>query len=139
MTDIEQAVKELEGHSVCFCKSGKIISCDGRGISPLMKLIEENAELKGFSAADLIVGKAAAMLFVRLGIISVYGKVMSVKGRDYLEAHGIQCSFGVLTDSIINRRGDGICPMEKTVAGIDDNDAGYEALKVKIMEMKKHG
>ena len=137
MTDIELAVKGLEGHSVCFCRDGQMLTADGRGISPLMKLIAENTQLNGFSAADLIVGKAAAMLFVRLGIASVYGKVMSAGGKEYLEAHGIACSFGVLTDSIINRSGDDICPMEKTVADIDDTNAGYEALKAVIDEMKK--
>jgi hypothetical protein len=101
----------------------------------MMKFIAEGRDLCGYSAADLIVGKAAAMLFVKAGISEVYGEIMSKAGADFLIAHDIPFSYGTLTEKIINRRGDDICPMEKTVADILDIDAGYEALRKKIMEL----
>ncbi len=137
MSDIEKAVNGLSGHSICLCKDGDIITDDGRGISPMMKFIAEGKDLSGYSAADLIVGKAAAMLFAKAGIASVYGRVMSVSGKEFLEAHGISCSYETLTEKIINRSGDDICPMEKSVADINDISEGYEALKAKIAQMHK--
>ena len=128
MTDIELAKTNLDGHSVCLCRNGEIITDDGRGISPMMRFIAEGKELTGYSAADLIVGKAAAMLFVKAGIVCVHGKTMSESGKAYLEAHGIPCTYNVLTEKIINRQGTDICPMEKTVAEISDADEAYEAL-----------
>lgn len=77
MTDIEIAVKNLEGHSICLCKNSKYFTDDSKGINPMMKFIAEKKNLSGYSAADIIVGKAAAILFVKAEIISVYGKVMS--------------------------------------------------------------
>lgn len=136
MTDIEIAVQNLDGHSICLCKKGKLIISDGRGISPMMKFIAENKELNGYSAADIIVGKAAAILFVKAGISCVHGRTMSESGKAYLESHGILCTYGILTEKIINRNGTDICPMEKTVADIYDSENGYEALRKRVKEMQ---
>ena len=136
MTDIALAKANLDGHSICLCRAGEIITDDGRGISPMMKFIAEGKDLSGCSAADLIVGKAAAMLFVKAGIVCVHGKTMSESGKAYLEAHGTPCTYDILTEKIINRQGTGICPMEQTVAETDSADAGYEALAAKLAEMR---
>lgn len=137
MTDLETAKAHLSGHSLCLCKDGAWFTDDGRGISPMLRLLGETRDLRGYAAADSIVGKAAAMLFVKAGIAAVYGEVMSEAGRAYLEAHGIPCAFGVLTEKIINRKGDGICPMEQAVAELDDADEGYRALCDKLNSLRK--
>lgn len=97
---------------------GDIITDDGRGISPMMKFIGMGKDLKGYSAAYMIVGKAAA--------------------SEYLEAHHIPHSYDKLTEQIINRTGDNICPMEAAVANISDPEEGYKALFNKIQEMRKN-
>ena len=136
MSDIDIAIENLHGHSICLCRHGEIIFDDGKGISPMMKFIAAGRDLRGYCAADLIVGKAAAMLFVKAGIAEVYGETMSKAGSEYLRSHGIPFSYDNLTDRIINRKGDGICPMEKAVADISDPDEGYEALKQRILELQ---
>ena len=135
MSNIDIAKENLHGHSICLCRDENIIIDDGKGISPMMKFIAEGRNLCGYSAADLIVGKAAAMLFVKAGISEVYAETMSKAGAEFLKASGIPFSYGTLTEKIINRRGDDICPMEKTVADISDAETGYEALRNKIMEL----
>ncbi len=136
MTDTEIAIRGLEGHSICLCRGGEFFTDDGRGISPMMRFISEGRDLTGYSVADVIVGKAAAMLFTKAGIVSVHGRVMSESGKAFLETHGIPCSYDVLTDRIINRKGTDICPMEKTVADIDDPETAYTALAKKIAELR---
>lgn len=136
MTDIERAIENLSGHTICLCKGENIITDDGKGISPMMKFIGENKGISGYSAADIIVGKAAAMLFVKAGISAVHGKVMSYAGKEYLESRGIPCTYDTLTENITDRSGKDICPMERTVSAIEDPDVGYEALKAKIAEMR---
>lgn len=136
MTDIELAKANLPGHSVCLCKNGVFFTDDRRGISPVMKFIAQNRDLSGYSAADLIVGKAAAMLFVKVGISEVYAQTLSKAGAEYLKAHGIPFTYKTLTDKIINREGTDICPMEKAVIGIDDAEEGYAALKARTAELK---
>jgi len=136
MTDIEIAIKNLEGHSICLCKNGEYFTDNSKGISPMMKFIAEKKDLSGYSAADIIVGKAAAILFVKVGIVSVYGEVMSEAAKLFLEEHGISYSYETLTKKIINRSGTDICPMEKTVTNISDTEKGYIALKEKLAELK---
>ena len=135
MTDIAVAKANLKGHSICLCRGGEIVTDDGRGISPMMRLIAGGRDLSGFAVADVIVGKAAAMLFVKAGIAEVYGEVTSAAARDYLQQHDIPCSWSALTEKIINRKGDDICPMEKTVADISDAQEGYEALKAALTDL----
>ena len=132
MTDLQLAKANLVGHSICLCKDGVYFTDDGKGISPMMCLIAEKRDLNGYSAADLIVGKAAAILFVKAGVVSVYGKVMSTAGKAYLDRRHIPCTYETLTEKIINRAGTDICPMEKAVKDIDDTEEGYIALKEKL-------
>ena len=137
MTDLENAKANLDGHSICLCRDGEIITDDGRGISPMMRFLTEGKDLEGYAAADFIVGKAAAMLFAKAGVSAVYGKVMSGSAKAFLEAHSIPCEWETLTEKIINRAGTGICPMEQTVAGIDDVEEACSALAEKLSEMRR--
>jgi len=136
MTDIEIAKTNLIGHSICLCRNSEIITDDGRGISPMIKFLKEGRDLKGFSVADIIVGKAAALLFSKACIARVYGKVMSKSAKCILEKNGIPCSFDTLTDNIINRTGTDICPMEQTVENIDSPDAAFAALCSRLEQLK---
>ena len=135
MTDTELAKQNLPGHSICLCKNGIFITDDGRGISPMMKFIAAGRDLSGYSAADIIVGKAAAMLFVKAKIKEVYAQTLSVSGAEYLEKHGIPYTYNTLTEKIVNRQGTDICPMEKAVMDITDTEQGYNTLKARIDEM----
>ncbi len=135
--DTDIAKEHLDGHSICLCRDGEYFTDDGRGISPMMRFISQGRDLSGYSAADLIVGKAAAMLFVRAGIVSVYARVISEGGYEFLKAHGIVCTYDTLTERIINRQGTDICPMERTVLNIDDIEEGYKALQKKSEELRE--
>ena len=132
MTNLELAIQNLNGFSLCLCKNENYIFSNGTGISPMMNFISEGRDLTGWSAADIIVGKAVAMLFIKSGIISVYGKVMSINAKEILDKHDILCKYEILTDKIINRKGTDICPMEKTVKYINDIEEGYQALRCKL-------
>ena len=88
--------------------------------------------MKGFSAADKIVGKAAAMLYVILGVKAVYSPVMSETAAEVFTNYNIAYEYDELTQNIINRNGDGICPMEETVKNISDPTEGFAALKNKL-------
>ena len=132
MNDVALAKSNLAGHSIALCKEGKLLTSDRRGVSPMIDFLQD-----GYSVADKIVGKAAAMLFVKAGIKEVYAEILSVSGKNFLEEHGINVGYETLAEKIINRTGDDICPMEKTVADIIDPEEGYEAIRNKLKEMRK--
>lgn len=136
MSDLEIAIQSLPGHSIVLCRQGEVIVSDKRGVSPMMDWISQGKDLRGFSAADRIVGKAAAMLFVKAGVREVYAETLSEEGKRYLIRQNIPVSFKILTEKIINRSGDGLCPMESAVMNTEDSEEGYCLLKEKQKQMR---
>ena len=127
----------LQGTITCVLKKGdSILTSERTGIAPIMQWLEEGIDLTGYEAADKIIGKAAAMLFVKAGVTSVYGEVMSEPARLFLKSKGIPYSYGTLTDKIINRAGNGMCPMETTVLEINDVEEAYVALKETLVRLR---
>lgn len=130
MNDINHAKYILEDRnaSVVFCRGEQMIILDGKGIKPLLELMKKQIALSEYSVADKIVGKAAALLFIKMKVSSVYGSVMSEKARDIFLHYNIPFFYKTLTKEIINRRGDDICPMEKAVENVNDPEKAYAIL-----------
>ena len=103
-----------------------------------MRLIARQGHIGLFGRRSVIVGKAAAMLFIKSGFRDVHSASVMSKSRARVSrvGSGIPCTFGSSTDRIINRRGDDICPMEKTVANINVPDEAYNALAEKLAAMR---
>ncbi len=139
MIDVEKAKGLLVGgkYTCVLCRGEEILTSERTGIAPMMGFIGSGADLCGYSAADRIVGKAAALLFVLAGIKEVYAEVLSDSAAAVLGSHGIPFEYGTRTTHIVNRAGDGICPMEMTVKDIEEPDKAYRALAAKIEEMRK--
>ena len=92
-----------------------------RGVKDLLTLVTEQPDLlKGALIADKAVGKAAAACMVIGGVKHVHADVMSEPALALLQAHGIRAEYTTLTLHIINRAGDGWCPMERLSRDIDD-------------------
>ena len=108
------------------------------GIKPVLMPMNDDIHLfKGLSVADRIIGKASAMLLALSGVSYVYAHVLSEAGRQILEKYGIEYEYGELAEYIVNRKGDGMCPMEMTVKDIDDLEEAYAALKDKVASLAR--
>ena len=140
MTDIQKAIKILKEstHTCVICKSDKEYTSDLKGIAPMIEFIKNGYDICGASVADRIVGRAAAMLFVKAGIKEVFSEVISKDAIKLLNSHGISCSWDVVTDMIINRKGNGPCPMEKAVCELGDNEIelGYVRILQTLNELR---
>lgn len=138
MSDIKKAVNELtEELTLVIVKDNKIvISSSDRGIYPLYNTVETMGnDLNGSSLADKVIGKAAAMLAVSVGINDIYGRMMSQSAKDYIMEHGGNPSYEKLVSGILNRTKDGSCPVEAMSMKIDDIDelkSGIKAFLTKI-------
>ena len=131
MNDLERAkTLLLEGKHTCvLCKGERAYTSNLRGVAPMVEFLSSGLDLKGFSAADKVVGKALAFLFVLAGVEAVYAPVMSEGAAEVFARYGIPTSCGPRVDMVINRAGDGPCPMERAVREIDDPQAAFEAVK----------
>ena len=137
--DLKQAHALLSsGDYTCVvCHGETTYTATDRGVKPLLNWLEAGLDLQGFSAADRVVGRATAFLYVLLGVTEVYAHVMSRPAAEVLAVYGITAHPGKLVDGIINRRGDGPCPFEAAVLEITDPAAALEAIRAKRAQMQK--
>ncbi len=137
MNDLEKAKKLLaEGFTIVLCRGDKVYTSIERGVSPLISMLEKKIDLKGFSAADKVVGKAAAMLFVLCGVSEVFAAVATYKAKEILEKNGIKLYTDNFAEHIKNRAGNGFCPMEIATSVTDDPKEGFIRIKQKLLELK---
>ena len=100
---------------------GEIHRFTQRGVKDLLMLVNEQPDiLKGALIADKAVGKAAAACMAVGGASRVHADVMSEPALVLLQNYGIAAEYSKLVDHIINRAGDGWCPMELLSRNIDD-------------------
>ncbi|MEG0360265.1 MAG: DUF1893 domain-containing protein [Longicatena sp.] len=125
----------LTGNITCVVsQNDQLYTETNSGIIPLLNFIEKGV-LKDALVADKVIGKAAAMLLVYGGITELYAQVISEFALTYLNSHDIPITYETKVPYIINRKKDGMCPMEKSVLSIDDEILAYEHLKEKVNKL----
>ncbi len=103
-----------------------LFSSDGKWLHPLFELedflAESGLRREELSLRDRVVGRAAALLIVRLGIRRVHAETLSLPGREVLQAHGVDHGWDRLVEAIG-------CQTESALAGIQDPQAAYDWLR----------
>lgn len=138
MTDLQKSVNLLkeEGFTCVLCRQEETVTSNLRGVKPLVDFLKSGKDFSGFSAADKVVGKATAFLYVLLKVKSVYADVISKSALQTLVKFGVEASFGRLVENISNRQNDGICPFESVCLPIETPDEAFKAIKSKMKELK---
>ncbi len=120
----------LNGGCSCVLSNGNTtLKSRERGVKPILDFIEGGADFKGFAAADKIVGKAAALLYAYMGVGALYAQVITDSALKICIKYGIKTEYDTLTDKIINRVGNGICPMERITENIFNPVEALTAIK----------
>lgn len=137
MSDRERAralLKENAALTCAFVRGEEIITSTERGVKPLLALLD-GATLQGFSCADRVVGRAAALLYVLLGAKEIHAEVLSRSGEEVFKTHKIAYGYDDFSEHIVNRAGTGLCPMELATEGISDPQEGLNAIRKKLKEL----
>ena len=134
---MEQTRKILTaGGYTCVLRRGETVyTATERGVKPLVRWLTEGVDARGFTAADKVVGRATAYLYVLLGVKEVWAAVMSEAAAEVLSRHGITASQDKLVPTIINRAGTGICPFEEAVLNIQTPEEALAAIRQKMAQM----
>ena len=107
-----------------------------RGVKPLIEFLETGVDFAEFSAADKVVGAGAAYLYVLLKVKALWANVISEKAVKILKENNIAVFYETKVPYIINRTGDGICPIENAVNGILNADEALKTIKQTIKKLK---
>lgn len=124
-----------QNHTCVFCLGNTILTDDRRGVKPLLDLLDR--DLTGFSAADKVVGKAAALLYRLLDISEIHAGVISEPAIQVLEQGGIAVFYNTRVAAIRNRTDTGFCPMEAAVWDIDDPVLAPDILRQALADLTK--
>ncbi len=135
--DSARAILAAEGCTCVLCSDAETIRTHERGVRPLLTWLEEGRTLAEFAAADKVIGKAAAFLYVLLGVGRVHAAVISRPALSVLEAYRIPVSFDVLTDAIRNRTNTGFCPMETAVQHAASPEEALAAIRETLATLQK--
>ena len=135
--DTLAAKQELEekGYTCILRKGEDLCFSMEHGVKPLLKWISEGKDFSGYGGADQVIGKAAALLYICLGVRDIYGQVISDQAIRVFEEHGVTYTYAERVPYIINRRKDGLCPMEQTVLGTSDPEEAVKLLRNKVKSM----
>ena len=129
-TKIEAARQRLaKGNFTCVLHiRGEEYTSFERGVKPLLAFLKSKTDFAGAIAADKTVGAGAAHLYCLLGVRAVWANVISEAAEEILIKAGIAVFYGERVPYIINRRGDGMCPIESAVAGATSSQHAYELI-----------
>lgn len=93
--------------------NGDVCTFDRRGIADLYDLWRNDPGfLDGASIADKVVGKGAAALVILGHAAEIYADIISDSALELFQGYPLKVSFGQKVPDIINRMGNGICPVE---------------------------
>ena len=125
-----------EHHSLVVAQD-MIRTFDGRGVSDLYRLLNEESEwLRGALVADKIVGKGAAALMAAGRVKAVYAEVISQPALYLLRQECVRVNYGALVPQIINRAGTGQCPLERRLTDCCSAAECLPLIRSFIEEMK---
>ena len=116
-----------KNHTIVIYKSdASVVVSDDRGVAPLMKLLNEDKEqLRDSMIADKVIGKAAALLMVYGKVKEIFTPTISVPAIEVFKNHNVKITYDKIVERIINRKGDGLCPMETLCLNTDNPEEAF--------------
>ena len=108
-----------------------------RGVKPLLCALQADRPFSGAVAADKCVGAGAAHLYVLLKVRAVWANVISSLAVRVLEQNGIEVSYNECVPHIINRKKDGICPIESAVANAKTSEEAYDLIIFALSKLQQ--
>ncbi len=133
-----QQIEENQVGLIVLQKERIVFSAATPGIRAALLLHDQHPELlQNAVVIDRVIGRAAAMIFSHGGASAIYGSVMSQAAQVELLQKGVETRANHLVDAIINRRGDGLCPMEKAILGIIEPEQALSRLRQTVERLRQ--
>ena len=76
-------------------------------------------------------------MYVLLGVSVLWANVISASAMQILKNNGIEVLYGECVPYIINRQGDGMCPIESSVADAKTSSEAYTLIIDTLKKLQK--
>ena len=116
---MDELIRQLhEGYYSCVIANGTDVrTFTQRGVADLYDLLQHAPDfLHGALIADKVVGKGAAALMIVGEIKRVHADIISEPAIQLFQNTSIKVTYTQTVPAIINRKGDGFCPVESLCA-----------------------
>jgi len=129
--DLAREILRAGDYRLVIVKEGEVLwQSDDRVLLGLLACVDAlGTASRGASMADVVVGKAAALLARAVGVEAVYTPLLSRRALDYLRQQGIRMEYDLLVEGILNRSRNDFCPLERLTADIDDAARALEVIR----------
>lgn len=110
------------------------------GVKPLLLFLDENISLEKddkLILIDKIIGRAALLLAAKCKINRIFTPIISAEAITAAEKYNIEWEANTIVPHIINREGNGKCPIESSVTKTIDLDEAFVNIKGAISIMMK--
>ena len=126
-----------EKRVACLIYSGDQLlhSSASIGVKPLLEFMERYPEGSGgkdLVLIDKVIGKAALLLSVHLGIRVIHTPVASEAAVAAAKLHQVELHAATVVPHIINRERTGLCPLEQSVMETNDPEAALVNIRAAI-------
>ncbi len=120
--------KLVSENLTCVISDSKeiIFTSKKRGVEPLIDFINTLKDKDNYSLADKVIGKTAALLCIKAGIMYVNTIVISTPAKIIFQRNAITFEFETEVPAISNRDNTGLCPMESLSKGVTTPDEMYD-------------
>ena len=133
INDLKDILLKDSNTIVIYKSDGSIVVSKDRGVVPLMNLLKEDkTQLEDSIVVDKVIGKAAALLMAYAGVKEVYTPIISSPALKVFKNHNIVIHYDKEVERIVNRKGDGLCPMETLCLDIEEPEDAF----LRIMEFR---
>ena len=137
LTDAQARKLLDEGFTCVIYNETEAYNSVERGVAPLIQWLESGKDFVGFSAADKVVGRAAAFLYVLLGVKKLQAVVLSESAEKVLADFEIAYTYENKVSAIRNRTDTGFCPMEQAVWDITEPTVAHKKIKDTLQKLKE--
>ena len=127
----------LEGGYTCVIQTAnQLHTSRERGVKPLLTFLHSGENFQGAVGADKTVGAGAAYLYVLLGVKALWVNVISESALEILKNNEIAVYYERCVPYIINRKGDGVCPIEEAVSCAQTAQQAYACIVKKLAQLQ---
>lgn len=136
MKNLEKAKKLFENNNLTFAlvSNDKTITSQKKGLQELILLAQNEDAFFEWSICDKICGRAAAFLFVFMGLKEVHAKKMTKLAIQILDRAEIEFSYDELIDTVLDENMKELDRFEKAVLR---SGSAIQALKDLTIELSK--
>lgn len=108
----------------------------GRGVKPLLVRVEQGRDYRGWIAADKVVGRAAAYLYVSLRVDGVYAELLSDGAAEVFDRYGVPYEAGTRVEAILNQPRTALCPMERATLCCKTPEEALDAIHAALAKLR---